>query len=225
MVKKSPRTDRAEIPELTTRRLSVYLRCLQLLEATGVETVSSRQMAEQFQLNSAQFRKDLAYFGEFGVRGLGYRVVDLKLHLVRILGLNRPIRMAIIGAGNLGTALAGYAGFNTDSFEVAAVFDADPKKVDQELRPGLVVRDVSILAAFVESHPVEIAVLAVPANVAQEVLGLVADAGIPAVLNFVPARLRVPEGLRMKTVDLKVQVESLVFHLPRERSEGGPMPE
>lgn len=223
-MKKSPRTDRAEIPELTTRRLSVYLRCLQLLETTGVETVSSRQMAEQFQLNSAQFRKDLAYFGEFGVRGLGYRVVDLKTHLVRILGLNRTIRMAIIGAGNLGTALAGYAGFNTDNFEVAAVFDADPKKVDQEIRPGLVVRDVSILAAFVESHPVEIAVLAVPAKVAQEVLGLVADAGIPAVLNFVPARLRVPDGVRMKTVDLKVQVESLVFHLPREPGEGGPLP-
>jgi redox-sensing transcriptional repressor len=206
---------RSGIPNLTTRRLSIYLHCMQILEVAGVETISSRDMAEQFHLNSAQFRKDLAYFGEFGVRGLGYRVPELRQHLIRILGLDRRIRMAIMGAGNLGTALAGYGGFNTDSLKVVALFDADPNKVGKAIRPGLRIYHVSELIPFIQGNPVEIAVLAVPARVAQEVLAQVAAAGIKSVLNFVPARLKVPEGVRVKSVDLKVQVESLVFHLPR----------
>ena len=217
-MKKSSRDQPAAIPDLTTRRLSIYLRCLQMLETAGVETVSSREMAEQFQLNSAQFRKDLAYFGEFGVRGLGYRVSDLKRDLIRILGLDRDIRMIILGAGNLGTALAGYGGFNTSSFQVVALFDADPAKVGTEIRPGLAIYAVSEMVDFVSRHDVDIAVLAVPAGVAQQVLDQVAAAGIQAVLNFVPARLKVPKGVRIQTVDLKVQVEGLVFHLPREKT-------
>ena len=223
-MKKASRSQSAGIPDLTTRRLSIYLRCLQMLETAGVETVSSREMAEQFQLNSAQFRKDLAYFGEFGVRGLGYRVSNLKRDLIRILGLDRDIRMVILGAGNLGTALAGYGGFNTSSFQVVALFDADPAKVGKEIRKGLTIRDVGEMVDFVTDHDVDIAVLAVPAAVAQQVLDQVAAAGIQAVLNFVPARLKVPEGVRIQTVDLKVQVEGLVFHLPREKDSGKEAP-
>lgn len=223
-MKKSSRIQPAGIPDLTTRRLSIYLRCLQMLETAGVETVSSREMADQFQLNSAQFRKDLAYFGEFGVRGLGYRVSNLKRDLIRILGLDRDIRMVILGAGNLGTALAGYGGFNTSSFQVVALFDADPAKVGKKIRDGLIVRDVGEMIDFVTHHDVDIAVLAVPAAVAQQVLDQVAAAGIQAVLNFVPARLKVPRGVRIQTVDLKVQVEGLVFHLPREKDSGKETP-
>lgn len=222
-MKKEHRVNRNGISNLTTRRLSIYLRCVQILEAAGVETVSSQEMAEQFHLNSAQFRKDLAYFGEFGVRGLGYRVPDLKRHLIRILGLDRRIRMAIMGAGNLGTALAGYGGFNTESLRVTALFDADPNKVGRLLRPGLKIHHISELIPFIQDNPVHIVVLAVPTMVAQEVLEQVAAAGIKSVLNFVPLRLKVPAGVRMQSVDLKVQVESLVFHLPREE-EGGEAP-
>ncbi len=112
-----------QVSELTTNRLSVYLRCLNTLEAAGVRTISSQALAEQFHLNAAQIRKDLAYFGEFGVRGVGYYVRDLKRHLRQILGLDRKLRVAIIGAGNLGLALADYPGFRQEGFEIAALFD------------------------------------------------------------------------------------------------------
>jgi redox-sensing transcriptional repressor len=221
-VSKDEGAKRAAIPELTTRRLSVYLRCLQDLEEAGVETVSSREMAEQFHLNSAQFRKDLAYFGEFGVRGLGYRVADLKSHLVRILGLDRQIRLAILGAGKLGLALADYGGFNSANFQIVALFDTDPAKVGQATSRGIPIRPLDRLAETVAAQGVEIAVLAVPSAVAQAVLDQAAAAGIPAVLNFVPAPLKAPEGVRMNTVDLKVQMEALVFHLTREVAGDSP---
>ncbi|MFQ5670548.1 MAG: redox-sensing transcriptional repressor Rex [Acidobacteriota bacterium] len=213
---KDPREHRSDIPGLTARRLSIYLRCLQVLESAGVEMISSREIADQFHLNSAQFRKDLAYFGEFGVRGLGYRVIDLKHHLVEILGLNREIRLVILGAGNLGMALAGYAGFNEHGFQVVSLFDTDPGKIGDASPGGARVRDLGDLHSFVQAHPVDIAVLAVPAAAGQEVLDRVASAGIQAVLNFVPARLKVPQGVRLQSVDLKVQVESLVFHLAQQ---------
>jgi redox-sensing transcriptional repressor len=218
-LKKDPNSRRSDISELTTRRLSVYLRCVQILEAAGVETVSSKELAEQFHLNSAQFRKDLAYFGEFGVRGIGYRVAALRRHLVEILGLDRKIRLVIMGAGNLGMALADYAGFNAGGFEVVALFDSDSHKIGQASRGGVQIRDVRDLVPFMNSSPVDIAVLAVPARVAQAVLDQVSEAGIHAVLNFVPARLKVPPGVRVNTVDLKVQVETLVFHLARQERE------
>jgi redox-sensing transcriptional repressor len=216
---KEPQSRSGEISELTTRRLSIYLRCLQILEAAGVETVSSKELAEQFHLNSAQFRKDLAYFGEFGVRGIGYRVPDLRRQLVEILGLDRKTRMAIIGAGNLGMALADYPGFNSEGFKVVALFDSDSRKVGETSRGGVQIRDVRDLVSFINDNKVDIAVLAVPARVAQAVLDQVTGAGIHAVLNFVPARLTVPPHVRLNTVDLKVQVETLVFHLARQERQ------
>lgn len=223
-MKKEPRVKRSGISNLTTRRLSIYLRCLQILEGEGVQTVSSRAIAERFHLNSAQFRKDLAYFGDFGVRGMGYRVSDLKNHLIRILRLDRRIRLAIVGAGNLGTALAGYGGFNSGHMEVTALFDADPDKVGRLLRPGLEIHHISGLIPYIRDNPVHIAVLAVPTMVAQDVLDQVAAAGIKSVLNFVPVRFKVPAGVRIQSVDLKVQVESLAFHLDREKDSGKEAP-
>src|ERR1700760_225861 len=127
-----PREALDQVSELTTNRLSVYLRCLNALDGAGVRTISSQALAEQFRLNAAQIRKDLAYFGEFGVRGVGYYVRDLKRHLRQILGLDRKLRVAIIGAGNLGLALADYAGFRQEGFDISALFDNLKEKVGQQ---------------------------------------------------------------------------------------------
>ena len=137
-----PKQSLDQVSELTTNRLSVYLRCLNLLEGAGVRTISSQALAEQFHLNAAQIRKDLAYFGEFGVRGVGYYVRDLKRHLRQILGLDRKLRVAIIGAGNLGLALADYPGFRQEGFEISALFDNLSAKVGQQSRGGVPIHDI-----------------------------------------------------------------------------------
>ncbi|HEY1911523.1 MAG TPA: redox-sensing transcriptional repressor Rex, partial [Vicinamibacterales bacterium] len=149
-----------QVSELTTNRLSVYLRCLNTLEAVGARTISSQALAEQFHLNAAQIRKDLAYFGEFGVRGVGYYVRDLKRHIRQILGLDRKLRVAIIGAGNLGLALADYPGFRQEGFEIAALFDALQDKVGQLSRSGVLIHDIQNLKRVAKKESIRIAVLA-----------------------------------------------------------------
>ncbi|MES1166894.1 MAG: redox-sensing transcriptional repressor Rex, partial [Pseudomonadota bacterium] len=129
--------------ELTSGRLSVYLRCLNTLDAAGVKTISSKALAEQFHLNAAQIRKDLAYFGEFGVRGVGYYVKELKKHLRMILGLDRTVRVAILGAGNLGLALADYPGFRQEGFAIVALFDAEQRKIGRRSRGGVPIHDIT----------------------------------------------------------------------------------
>jgi redox-sensing transcriptional repressor len=202
-----------QISELTTNRLSVYLRCLNTLDGAGVRTISSQALAEQFHLNAAQIRKDLAYFGEFGVRGVGYYVRDLKRHLRQILGLDQKLRVAIMGAGNLGLALADYPGFRQEGFEIAALFDTSSGKVGQESRGGVPIHDIGELKKIVRRDSIRIAVIAVPASAAQNVLGLVVASGIKAVLNFSPGTLAVPPEVKMKSVDLTVSLESLSFFL------------
>jgi len=202
-----------QVSELTTNRLSVYLRCLSVLEEGGVRTISSQALAEQFHLNAAQIRKDLAYFGEFGVRGVGYYVRDLKRHLRQILGLDRRLRVAIMGAGNLGLALADYPGFRQEGFEISALFDTLKEKVGQESRSGVPIHDVADLKKVARREGIRIAVIAVPAPHAQHVLGLVGAAGIKAVLNFSPGTLQVPSDVKLKSVDLTVSLESLSFFL------------
>ena len=205
--------NKAQVSELTTNRLSVYLRCLNTLEDAGVKTISSQALAEQFHLNAAQIRKDLAYFGEFGVRGVGYYVRDLKRHLRQILGLDRKLRVAIIGAGNLGLALADYPGFQQEGFETAALFDSLSSKVGEHSRGGVPIHDIRDLKKIVKREGISIAVLAVPASAASEVVNLVVGAGIKAVLNFSPGTLQVPPGVKLKSVDLTVSLESLSFFL------------
>ncbi len=209
-----------QVSELTTNRLSVYLRCLNTLEAAGVRTISSQALAEQFHLNAAQIRKDLAYFGEFGVRGVGYYVRDLKRHIRQILGLDRKLRVAIIGAGNLGLALADYPGFRQEGFEIAALFDALQDKVGQLSRSGVLIHDIQNLKRVAKKESIRIAVIAVPAASAQPVLELVVAAGIKAVLNFSPGTIEVPPGVKLKSVDLTVSLESLSFFLAQGDDEG-----
>jgi redox-sensing transcriptional repressor len=212
--KSSPAKQSADqVSELTTNRLSVYLRCLNVLEEASVRTISSQALAEQFHLNAAQIRKDLAYFGEFGVRGVGYYVRDLKRHLRQILGLDRKLRVAIVGAGNLGLALADYQGFRQEGFEISALFDTLKDKVGQQSRSGVPIHDIGDLKKVSRRDGIRIAVIAVPALYAQHVLGLVVAAGIKAVLNFSPGTLQVPPDVKLKSVDLTVSLESLSFFL------------
>jgi redox-sensing transcriptional repressor len=208
-----------QVSELTTNRLSVYLRCLNTLEEAGVRAISSQALAEQFHLNAAQIRKDLAYFGEFGVRGVGYYVRDLKRHLRQILGLDRNLRVAIIGAGNLGLALADYPGFRQEGFEILALFDTLSAKVGQQSRGGVPIHAVADLKKIVRRDGISIAVIAVPAPSAQLVVNQVVAAGIKAVLNFSPGTLEVPPGVKMKSVDLTVSLENLSFFLARAEHE------
>ena len=201
------------VSELTTNRLSVYLRCLNVLDAAGVRTVSSQALAEQFHLNAAQIRKDLAYFGEFGVRGVGYYVKELRRHLRQILGIDRGVCVAIMGAGNLGLALADYPGFRDEGFEIVAMFDTAREKVGHRSRAGVPIYDLKDLRKVVRRERIRIAVIAVPAGAAQSVVNTVAAAGIRAILNFSPGAIKVPDGIKLKSMDLTVSLESLSFFL------------
>lgn len=202
--------------ELTTNRLSIYLRCLDHLQAHGVHTVSSQALATQFHLNAAQIRKDLAWFGEFGVRGVGYSVDSLAAHLRAILGLGSPIPVAVIGAGNLGQALADYPGFPRDGFEPVALFDRQAAKIGTRSRGGVPIYDIRRLRAVVRREKIRIALIAVPADAAQRVINHVVACGISAILNFAPGRALVPPDVKLKNVDLTVSLESLAYHLAQQ---------
>jgi len=204
-----------QVSDLIASRLSVYLRCLSLLDQAGVCTVSSSALAHQFHLNAAQIRKDLAYFGEFGVRGVGYSVLELQRHLRTILGLDRRLNVAIIGAGNLGLALADYPGFRQEGFNIVALFDTLPEKVGKRTRGGVPIHHVKELRRVVSRNHITIGVVAVPANAAQLVANNIVSTGIKAILNFSPGTLRVPPGVKLKNADLTVSLESLSFFLAR----------
>lgn len=210
------RTGTDEVSELTTNRLSIYLRCLDHLQANGVRTVSSQTLAAQFHLNAAQIRKDLAWFGEFGVRGVGYAVENLAAHLRQILGLGSPIRVAVIGAGNLGQALADYPGFPREGFEPVALFDKQAAKIGKRSRGGVPIYDIRRLGAVVRREKIRIAMIAVPADAAQRVVNHAIASGIGAILNFAPGRPVVPTDVKLKNVDLTVSLESLAYHLAKQ---------
>ncbi len=201
-----------KVPEMTIRRLSIYTRCLAQLEEDGVKTVSSQELAERFSLNSAQVRKDLAYFGEFGIRGIGYYVMNLRAELQRILGLDREWRVALIGYGNLGSALFHYRGFDQQGFRIMAIFDEDPAKVGRTVGdvPILPLRD---LPREVRARGLQLGIIAVPAEAAQPVLDRLVAAGVKAILNFAPTRLKVAKDVRLKNVDLSIELENLSFYL------------
>ncbi|MCA1818023.1 MAG: redox-sensing transcriptional repressor Rex [Acidobacteria bacterium] len=170
-------------------------------------------------LNSAQIRKDLAQFGEFGRRGVGYSVGDLREHLTKILGLDTPRRVGIVGAGHLGSALANYRGFRASNFTVVALFDNDQKKIGRAVGDARVrVYDAREIARVVRDERVDVAVVAVPARAAQSVLNQLMSAGIKAILNFAPASLSARPGVKVKNVDLTISLETLSSHLARPRA-------
>ena len=215
-----PRAVAEPVSELTTNRLSVYLRCLSALDAAGVRTISSQALAEQFHLNAAQIRKDLAYFGEFGVRGIGYYVKELRRHLRQILGLDRGVRVAIVGAGNLGLALADYGGFREDGFEIVALFDTLKEKIGRRSRGGVLIHDIRDFRKIARREEIGIAVIAVPGEAAQAAINAAVAAGIRAILNFSPGAFKVPRGVKLKSMDLTVSLEGLSFFLVQGESDG-----
>ncbi len=204
-----------QVSEQTTNRLSLYLRFLNELDAAGTRTVSSQMLAAEFDLNAALIRKDLSHFGDLGVRGVGYVVKDLRQRLRQILGLDRRLNVAIIGAGNLGLALADYPGFRQDGFRIVALFDSQQEKVGGVSRSGVRIHDIGDLKRIATNEGITICVIAVPAASAQTVVNTVVAAGIKALLNFSPGALRVPSDVKMKSVDLTVSLESLSYYLAR----------
>jgi len=209
-----------KISELTTNRLSIYLRCLNELAAQGAKTVSSDGLAKKFHLNSAQIRKDLAYFGEFGVRGVGYYIDELRKHLTKILGLDKRHCVGIIGAGRLGTALADYYGFAQSNFTVAALFDADKNKIGEKVGT-IEIFDIKSFTQTVEKYKIDVAVIAVPSEFAQDVLEQIVNSGIKAVMNFAPMPLRAKGDVKIKNVDLTISLESLSYFLAKPNNKNG----
>jgi len=205
------------VPNTTVQRLPSYLRCLIDEQSHGVAVANSVRIAELAGTNAAQVRKDLSYLGEYGMRGIGYDVDGLVKHLTRWLGLEHVRRAAIIGYGRLGSALLGYGGFQDRGVSIEAVFDVDPQKIGTRTDSGLTVAPLSELESRVAADNIEIAILTVPAGVAQQVVDQVAAAGIKAVLNFAPAKLNVPEGVAVRQADVAAELQILSFHL----SSGG----
>lgn len=213
-----------KISEFTIYRLSVYRRCLEQLEREGIKTISSKDFAMRFGLNSAQVRKDLAYFGEFGIRGMGYPIGTLKEQILSILGLaecaagTRTWKAALIGAGQLGTTLLQYGELQRRGFEFVAVFDSDPEgcayaRRAATLATSLPVAPVTDLETVLADTPVDIVVLATPEDGAQELADRAVNAGIRAILNFVPVQLLVPPEVKVRTVDIVAELQSLTYHL------------
>lgn len=204
------------IADSTVRRLSLYLRFLEEFEATGLATISSDELAARGGTTSAQVRKDLSFFGSFGKRGLGYSVAELASRLRQILGLERHWRVVIVGAGKIGAALAQYHGFRQRGFNIVAIYDSDPAKIGTRV-DGLTIRAVGDLAADNRREPVDIAVLAVPADAAQSVADLAVAAGIRGIMNFAPVQIHVPEQVALKTVNMAMELEGLSFALTNGR--------
>lgn len=209
-----------KISELTTNRLSVYLRCLNELAEQEEKSVSSESLAKRFHLNSAQIRKDLAYFGEFGVRGVGYYVKDLREQLQKVLGLDRQHQICIIGAGRLGTSLTDYYGFKRSNFNVVALFDADKSKIGKKIGE-VEIFDIKDFQETIEKYKIDVAVIAVPAEFAQNILEQITNAGIKAVMNFAPMLLKVSENVKLNTVDFTTSLESLSYFLTTSANSDG----
>ena len=200
------------IPNPAVRRLSLYLRQLESFQRKERRTISSKQLGESLGLTDAQVRKDLAYFGQFGHPGIGYRVDELIAQVKRILGTDRTWNIMLVGAGNIGRALSSYRGFMAKGFRLVAVFDNDPGKVGKRLGP-FTIQPLSDIPATVQKQQIRLAILAVPADAAQDVADQIVAAGVRGILNFAPVSLTVPPDVAMNSVDVAVQLEQLSFQV------------
>lgn len=205
------------VPDATVARLATYFRVLGGFRDGLAVTVSSDELAAAAGVNSAMLRKDLSYLGSYGIRGVGYDVVTLTEEIARVLGLTVHRSVALIGVGNLGQALAGYDGFASRGFRIAALLDADPARIGSKIR-GLIVQDVAHLASVVRRENITIAVLALPAAAAQEVCDRLVEAGVASILNFAPVVLSVPDHVDVRKVDLAAELQILSFHENRKAS-------
>ena len=203
---------RPEIPRKTIYRLSIYLRCLARLRENGIGTVSSEALAKAAGVKSTQLRKDLAYFGTFGTRGLGYDVSELFKKIADELGTSRLQPVILVGVGNLGLALLSYRGFEKEGFEIIAAFDAEPKrKRDKEIKQPIYAMEA--LPEFIERHGVKMAIVTVPVAAVQEVTNALVQSGITGILNFAPIVLAVPEDVMVNNVNLAIELENLSYFI------------
>ncbi|MCJ7747699.1 MAG: redox-sensing transcriptional repressor Rex [Desulfobacterales bacterium] len=210
----------SKIPEATIRRLSRYSRCLEGVEEKGEKVISSAQLANKCMVNAAQVRKDLAYFGEFGIRGVGYYVKDLLSDIKRILGLNKEWRMALIGVGNLGSALLSYKDFLKQNYKIVAAFDIDPQKVigrvSEKLGKPVEILHINRIKEVAKERKLEIGLITAPPSEAQSVANLLVDAEIRGMLNFAPVQITVPEGFVVKDVFFTTLLDNLAYLLSNQ---------
>ena len=209
-----------KIPEATIRRLSRYSRCLEEMEGIGEKVVSSAQLANKCLVNAAQVRKDLAYFGEFGIRGVGYYVGDLLQDIKRILGLNKEWRMAVIGVGNLGSALLSYKDFLKQNYKIVAAFDIDPPKVigrvSEKVGKPVEILHVTRLKEVAKERKIEIGLITTPPSEAQNVANQLVEADVKGILNFAPAQVNVPDGYMVKDVFFTTILDNLAYLLSND---------
>jgi redox-sensing transcriptional repressor len=204
-------SSRRKIPEAALIRLPMYLRLLGEVTAQGTTHISSDQLAELAAVNAAKVRKDLSYLGSYGVRGVGYEVAFLSYQIQRELGVNHEWPIVIVGAGNLGQALANYGGFVERGFGLVGVFDTDPSKIGTQIG-GVCVQHLDELSEVVQTRGVSIGVLATPAATAQEAVNRLVRAGVGSILNFVPMVLSVPRGVHISKVDLAGELQILSYY-------------
>ena len=203
---------RPVIPRKTIYRLSIYLRCLARLRENNLGTVSSEALAKAAGVKPTQLRKDLAYFGTFGTRGLGYDVTDLSQKISDELGTSSLQPVILVGVGNLGLALVSYRGFEKEGFEILAAFDAEPlRKRDKEIKQPIL--GMEEMPAFIREHSVKMAILSVPAAAAQAVANQLIDSGVVGILNFSPSVLAVPEDVMVNNVNLAIELENLSYFI------------
>jgi redox-sensing transcriptional repressor len=204
-----------EIPEVVIDRLPVYYRLLTTLQAKGLTVVSSQELGDALNVTPAQIRKDLSYFGRFGKQGRGYSVQRLTEELRTILGLDRRWRMVLVGVGRLGTAIASYRGFEPQGFDIVGVYDINPEAVGTEVSGDLVVRSVDELERDLAGGDVDIGIVAVPANEAQDVIDVLVRAGIGAILNYAPTGAQVPPDVEVRQIDPVLSLQGMTYHLRR----------
>ncbi len=200
----------ASVPKVVVSRLSLYLRELQRLVASGQETISSGQLGSLLGFSDAQVRKDLGFFGQFGYPGVGYRCDELIRAMRDILGTNQPWSVAMVGAGNLGRALLGYRGFGSQNFTITAAFDADPKKAGLAIQ-GIRIQPLAELAKTIQAKRIRLGMIVVPAEQAQATADRLVEAGIEGIVNFAPVTLVVPQHVEVVGVDLAIELEQLSF--------------
>ncbi len=202
----------SNIPDIVIGRLPIYLRALNRLSQEGHEVTSSHELGRRLGISSAQIRKDLSHFGGFGKQGTGYQIAYLEEKLRQVLQVNREWEVALIGAGDLGTAIANYRGFADRGFRVACLFDASEDKINTQIE-ALTVQPITELSQTIQDRKIQIAMIAVPAEYAQEVANLLVGAGIRAILNYAPISLNVPEGVNVQYIDPVVHMQRMTYYL------------
>lgn len=202
-----------QVPDIVVGRLPIYLRALTFLKADAREITSSQELGDRLGISSAQIRKDLSHFGEFGKQGTGYDIAYLEAKIKEILRVDRMWDVVLVGAGDLGHALASYRGFAGRGFRIAAVFDKDPRRIGQNIGTDLVIEDVATLIARVKEAGWKIAIIAVPADQAQAVCMTLLEAGITGVLNYAPITLMCPSGVRVEQIDPVAHLQHLTYYL------------